>query len=219
MNPDIDAIAENQEICNPLEGDPNMKKVRSWPICLMALLVAPAIMISSAWAGAKDPPKIDAALVTPAGGGSYDLDLSGENLLCDDADELEVWIGGIKVEVFGDKTEDSLEILDPAGITGPGTYQLSLANDCGRVEYEVSVETLYDLSAKVYIRTEAGGAFAAYCDSGDVAIAGGGSCPSGYMLIGSGLQGRSGWQLLCGKFDGSDPPVAPTDLDVICLRP
>lgn len=115
-----------------------MKKARCWPICLMTLLIAPAIMISSAWAK-KEPPKIETAVVTEIDAVTYSIDISGENFLCDDPDALEVWIGGNKVEVYSLTTEQQLIFTTPAGLAGPGSYLMTLLNGCGKDDYEVTV--------------------------------------------------------------------------------
>jgi hypothetical protein len=103
-----------------------MKKVRCWQIALMAVIIAPAIMISSAWAGKKESPNIQTAEVSPGDPGSYSIVISGENFLCDNEDETELWLGGHKLDLANAITaEQQITFTTPVEITGPGTYLMT----------------------------------------------------------------------------------------------
>jgi hypothetical protein len=210
-----------------------MKKVNCWQIGLMAILIAPAIMISSAWAK-KEPPKIETAIVAQIDAVTYSIDISGNNFLCKKGGELEVWMGGYEVLTYTSISDQQLNFESPEELAEPGTYLLTLLNACGKDDYEVTVGAVgpqgdqgaqgagWDVS-KIYQQQDFTGSSAVGCNAPvDKAVGGGGACPGATYIIASYPflfnGGGQGWRVQCQDMSGG--PIVNAGLQwVICVSP
>ena len=108
------------------------------------LLILTIFLTGNVWAKRpvpQEPPTIDTAVVDFSSF-PYQAQITGDNLMGLDAGSPAISVGGLLVDTYSLLSTQQLNFEIPAGIATQGTYLMTLSNDKGHVNYELTIGTV-----------------------------------------------------------------------------